>query len=354
MVRQDDLPRHYIGTKRAYEVHKNNNDLDPNGFYFLIDTNEVIFEDKNYNHQMLYYTGELPSVKTPNRIYFNLSTLEAHLWNGSEWILIFSPVDTTLITTTGSSRVVSGEVVKDYADRILKDTLRELISLKTFNFDPETRCLNIHIGNNNKLLELTYFASTLSVSEDQYTLQLKDSTGTIISSVILYPCHVAQGKFNIETLSLDFYYSDDRPVVSIPIPEVFNLLLSQNTNTISTSISPNDRSFIKMDVNISQQEDNQLKLKEDGLYIDWNKYIDKISPDKEGSIMTLDEKGNIKPVSGITTTITQNTDKAVSEDGVYSALTSIYSDLAKNTDVWDDELGISSLCNSLRVRKINT
>ena len=354
MVRQDDLPRHYIGTRHAYEVHKDNNDLDPNGFYFLIDTNEVIFEDKNYNHQMLYYTGELPTVKTPNRLYFNLSTLEAHVWDGSKWILIFSPVDSTYITTTGSDRVVSGEVVKDYVDRILKDTLIELLSLKTFIFDPETKCLNVHIGNNNKLLELTYFASSLSVSDDQYSLQLKDSTGNIISSTILYPCHVAQGKFNIETLSLDFYYSDDTPVISIPIPEIFNLLLSQNTTSISTSVSPNDRSFIKMEVNISKQEDNQLKLKDDGLYIDWNKYIDKVSPDKEGSIIILDDKGNSKPISGITTTVVSNTDKAVSENGVLDVFNSVYSRLAKDQDIWDNQVGISSLCNSLRVRKINT
>lgn len=355
MIRQDDLPRHYIGTRQAYEVHKNNNDLDKNGWYFITDTNEVLFEDKNYNHLMIYYSGDLPVVKTPHRIYFNLNTLEAHVWNGSKWIPVFGPADVSIISTTGATqRPVSGSVVKDYADRILKDTLEELISLKKFDFDPDTKCLNVHIGNQNKVLELSYFASSLDVSEDQYTLQLKDRSGTVISSVILYPCHVVQGKFNIEKLTLDFYYSDDSPIVSIPIPDLFNLLLSEDTSTISTSVSPNDRSFLSMQVKISQLVDNQLKMKDDGLYLTWEQYIDKVSPDKADSLLVLDDEGNINPTSGITEEISTNSNKVVTEYGTLKSLQSTYSSYAKSNDIWDDEVGIDQLYNSLRVRQINT
>lgn len=355
MIRYDDLPRHYIGTRRAYDAHRDNNDLDPNGWYFITDTNEVIFEDQNYNHLMIYYTGELPTVKTPDRIYFNISTLEAHVWNKNEWIRVFGPADVSYISPYNvSTRPASGITSKDYADRLLQDTLDELIILKTFVFDPEIRCLNVHIGNDNKLLELSYFASSLSIAQDQYTLQLKDSFGNTLSSVVLYPCHVVQGKFNIETLTLDFYYSDDTPVLSIPIAEVFNLLQASNTSTISTSVSPNDRSFLRMDVEISQLEDNQLKLKEDGLYLTWDQYIDKVSKDKQGSILTLDDKGNANPVSGITNNVESTTDKVVTEDGVVQALSTTYDSISKSEDVWNAQVGLSLLCNSLRVRQINT
>ena len=355
MIHYDDLPRHYIGTRQAYEVHKNNNDLDPNGWYFIIDTNEVIFEDKNYNHLMIYYTGELPEVKTPDRIYFNLSTLDAHVWNGTQWIQVFGPADVAYISPYNvSTKPASGETTKDYADRILHDTLDELITLKTFVFDPDTRCLNVHIGNDNKLLELSYVASSLVVDQDNYAIQLKDSFGNIISSTIVYPCHVVKGEFNIETLTLDFYYSDDKPVVSIPIEDLFNLLQSNDTTSMFTSVSPSDRSYLRMEVKLSKLEDNQLQLKEDGLYLNWDQYIDKVDSGKQGSILTLDEKGSANPTSGITNQVINTTDKAVTEDGVQQALESAYDSISKSEDIWNAQVGINLLCNSLRVRQINT
>ena len=155
-------------------------------------------------------------------------------------------------------------------------------------------------------------------------------------------------------MTLDFYYSDDTPVLSIPIADVFNLLLAANTTTITTSISTNDRSFLSMDVKISQLEDNQLQLKEDGLYLNWNQYIDKVDSSKQGSILTLDNEGNAIPVSGISNNITSNGDKVVTEDGVLSALDSAYDNISKSEDIWNAQVGINLLCNSLRVRQINT
>lgn len=359
MTFDDEIMRYYVGTRKAYDRYKADNRLDPNGCYFITDTAELMFEDQNYNHAFIFYTGDLPKEPTPNKIYFNIKTLATHLWDGTRWCDVFGPGNATYISSNPAilptNANITGEVVADYTERLLVETMNELITLKTFKYNNQNNYFTITIGNSTKNISLNSIATNITVNEDGYTLELRDNTGAILDSKRLYPCNIVNGTFNTETLTIDFYYSDDSPVISIPIDRVFNLMLSDDTTSIDVSISENDRSFLQMDVKISHDPNNELTLYPDGLYASWTRFIDKVDDPTPGSVLEVREDGYAKTSHGITTILTNDEQKnTITEQAVNQGLNEVLESYWRKEDSWTDEESPQKVLKSLRVCSANT
>ena len=350
----DDNMRYYIGTRKAYDRYDRENKLDPNGCYFITDTGELIFEGENYNHVLIFYTGSLPESPTQYKIYLSLETMAANIWNGNRWCTIFGPASASFISSNPANlpttRNVSGEVVVNYTERLLIETMDDLITLKTFKYTPDSNLFTITIGNNVRNISLNSIGRNLTLNEDGYTIELRDVNDNIIDSKRLYPCNLISGEFNIDTLTIDFHYSDDTPIISIPIDRIFNLMLSENTMSMKVSISPDDRSFLSMDVKISEDSNNELKLYPDGLYASWTRFINKV--DEPNAVLEVDEIGYAKAQYSIVDSLTSPDNKnIVTESGVNRELNEVLDSYWKKADTWTE---IQEVFKSLRVCSANT
>ena len=117
----------YFGTQQAYLGLKTNNKLDPEGMYFITDTNEFYYKDVNYMNNTIYFTGDLPDIDyiTPDHVYFNTTTLTAYTHDGTKWNVLIEPANVSVLltpeddSTNGVPQMVTGAAVKAYTDRYI-------------------------------------------------------------------------------------------------------------------------------------------------------------------------------------------------------------------------------------------
>lgn len=332
----DNLPRFYVGTKNNYDKIPYAN-LDENGCYFLLDTQEIIFDGTSYIGILIFYSGDKPLHPSINRLYMNTDDFEVSVWNGTEWTILYGPGDLEPISPNPedpvSTRAVSGVLVKDYAKRIVEESVLDIAEYFKMKWDNETRRLKFQLGNEDKQILITNIGNKLQCNNETSEVYLLDDEGNVLSDFVMFPRHAIEGKFNPVTLTIDFRFSNG-PMLKIPAGQLFNMMKGMSTSSISIEPRYEERT-LTMTVNRSAEYDNQFKILSDGVYFSYNRYIDKLRPGLEGAIVTLDAEGNrINTTNTDKVTITNepigtipigDPKKVVTEYVVSQALTKIHS-----------------------------
>ena len=332
----DNLPRFYVGTKNNYDkIHYAN--LDENGCYFLLDTQEIIFDGTSYIGILIFYSGDKPLHPSVNRLYMNTDDFEVSIWNGNEWSILYGPGDLEPISPNPedpiSTRASSGELVKDYTKRIVEESVLDIAEIFKMKWDNETRRLKFQLGNEDKQILITNIGNKLQCNKDTSEVYLLDEEGKVLSDFIMFPRHAVEGKFNPETLTIDFRFSNG-PILKVPAGQLFNMMKGMSTASISIEPRYKERT-LTMTVNRSAEYDNQFKILSDGVYFSYNRYIDKLRPGLQGAIVTLNDEGNsINNTNTDKVTISNevigtipigSSQKVVTEYVVAQALTKIHS-----------------------------
>ena len=290
MIHLDDLMRWYIGTRKAYDKIPPS-EIDPNGCYFILDTREVILEGINYEGILVFFSGPLPSHPSKQRLYMSLDNFEVYAWPGY-WVRIYSHANSEAITQDPDGDVthhaVSGEVVEDYARRLVEYTVLDNAKFYDMSYDSNTNSLHVHIGDYyNKNITIARIGNRL-IKDDERILLL-DANNEVISYFTPYPRHVIGGKFNSATGTIDFQFGAGPPL-QVQASGMMNLLYANTTKTIyATNTSDRGLAFT---IKISNESDNLLEERLDGVFMSYANYMDMLQPGFKGLILVSDADGN--------------------------------------------------------------
>ena len=353
----DDLMRWYVCKSKVYH-NLPEEKIDSNGCYFLLDTKDVILEGYSYSGLLITYSGDKPTRPSTHRLYLNTDNCSVSVWTGTSWLLLYSTANAQLISADPNdpeyNRVVSGSVVVDYAKRLLVDSFEEYAKFYKLAYNEDTHKLEFHIGAVEGEQVISGIGNRLLLNSETNQMYLLDANANVLSSFVLYPRNVTTGKFNYETLELEFGFTTGNPI-SIPCGQMFNLLHTQNTCTIRTSTM--DKKKLTMEVLRSQEADNQLIKLADGVFCSFLSKMDKIQPGFEGAVLGFDELGNTKILKRriINTQINplnEDPDSLVTEELMYNILVSPFSKYAKYSDIYTNPDAIHDMYNSLKVTKV--
>lgn len=350
----DDLMRWYICKSRVYHSLPEEK-RDSNGCYFLLDTREVILEDTSYSGILLSYSGLKPTHPSQRRLYLNMDDLSVSIWDGTKWILIYSNANAQLISANPAEeeyeRVVSGEVVVDYAKRMIIDTIKDYAKFYKLAYNKDTHKIEFHIGEIEGEETVVGISNKILLNSETNRMYLLDSETNILSSFVLFPRNLVAGRVDYETLEIVFDMSDGNPI-RIPCAQMFNLLKAESTATMN--VSTLDKKRLTMDVIRSQEEDNQLIKLADGVFYTLVSKIDKIQPGFEGAVLGVDNNGGLKILKRriITSRVegsNADADSLVTEELVYNTLSSAMNSFAKYTDVWHSNHAKLNIAKAMKV-----
>lgn len=344
----DDLVRWYVGTSRGYKTIPYG-DIDENGCYFLLDTQEIMLDHVSYPSLMIFYTGIKPTNPSMYRLYFNTDTLEISLWDGHKWFTLYSSSNSELISADIEAipitRAVDGITVSDYSKRMLIESIQASAQFFHLSYNSERHRLEFVIGSmgSSKVATITGIANRIIMDSTNGNVYILDEYNTILSSVNFYPRHVISGVFNPRTLTIDFEFANG-PGISVPAGQMLNMIKGNATATISTTTE--GLRGLNMRVRRSRETDNKLKLETDGVYASYMDYMDKLSPLFKDAILIADKDGGPQAIQSIAKTvstayITRNTigdeNKLVTESVVWNAIkpTMDREGYTKKDDIWN-------------------
>ena len=342
----DDLMRWYVGTSRGYDAIPYG-DIDENGCYFLLDTQEIRLDHVSYPSIIIFYSGEKPTSPSKYRLYFNTETLEVAIWDGLKWIVMYSSANSELISADIEAipitRAVDGITVSDYAKRMLIESIQASAEFYKLAYNEERHRLEIIIGSMSPERHITITGIGNRIITDSYSgdVYLLDEYNTILSTVNFYPKHIISGVFNTLTLNIDFQFSSGSPL-SIPAGQLMNMIKGEASATISTTTESGRG--LNMRVKRSRETDNQLKLETDGIYYSYINYMDLLNPGLKDAIFIADNTGapsgtTVKTISTafITRGMAGDENKLVTEYVVWNAITPVMDreNYTKKEAIWN-------------------
>lgn len=326
LLRTDDLPRWYVGTRDKYNKLAESK-IDYNGIYFLIDTHEVILDKVTYTQAFSFFSGDKPSIPDKSKLYFSLDDSKIYGYNGTDWEVLLNPPN-GYINPDGTieSGPITGENVDDYVYRILTQTTLDNCVLKIEYKEDENK-LVLKKGELTKDIILTRLGNKLIRDTNSGTVYLLDKNDTVISEISMNKDrYTISGSYDKDKKALDLLMSDATHVY-IDISLMFNLLPEINTKTITLSriwSTDNTKVYLSMDVNVSSTPDNMLEILDDGLYL--RKYMEKLGTGHDNEVLVSDNEDIVKS-NGVTisTNIDDGDDpsdsKVVTEDIVSKYVT---------------------------------
>lgn len=353
----DDLMRWYVCKSKVYN-NLPEEKVDSNGCYFLLDTQEVILEDTRYSGILITYSGSKPTHPSKRRLYLNTDDCSVSIWTGSSWLLLYSTANAQLISADPNepeyNRVVNGDVVIDYTRRLIVNNLEDYAKFYHLAYNEDTHRLEFHIGALEGGYTISDVGNKLLLNSETNRMYLLDANAKVLSSFVLFPRNLSVGRFNYETLELEFGFTTGNPI-SIPCGQMFNLLKTQNTCTIMTSTV--NKKKLTMEVLRSQEADNELIKLADGLFCSFASKMDKIQPGFEGAVLGFDEYGNTKVLKRRIINTQYNPlngdpDSLVTEELMYNILLSGLDKSAKYTDIYTNPDTIYDVYNSLKVSTV--
>lgn len=103
-------------TKAEYDAADDTERTDDK-IYFLKDTNEIYKGSKLFTNSVEFVTA-YPSNPSISRIYVDKSTYEGKVYNGSEWVTVIQPIQST-IDILNTSKPVSGFAVYSFVNELI-------------------------------------------------------------------------------------------------------------------------------------------------------------------------------------------------------------------------------------------
>ena len=100
---------------------------EPNFLYFLDDTKEIYRGEIEYTSSV-YIVDQLPDLAAKGKLYILSSTLEGKVWDGSQWKLVIPAVSSTLTDEDVNNGTVTGEAVKTYVGKKIKEITQGMLT----------------------------------------------------------------------------------------------------------------------------------------------------------------------------------------------------------------------------------
>lgn len=302
-------------TTEQYEMLLKEELVTGNIIYAITDANVLLLGNKPYSINNKF-VEEYPEHPSQGVIYFNTKTQGVKMYNGAEWVFIVPDIESSLTQETLDENLLTAKAIRDYIDPVIND---QLIHDVTFNVDTNIFTV-IQIDGQTRELALRNILSgitynqgvfifnklgtddvVITTPEENYlveasfdgrviTMILKDGAKITVDLLDLIDIYLGNetstAKVTIENQEIQIEaklsLQEGNAIVDLDGLYVPDHLIKSVKSTELTEVAYND--MLTVDVKISAQEGNTLRLNEDGLFtdkVDIEKYYDKEDMDIE-------------------------------------------------------------------------
>ena len=270
--------------------------LSNDALYYLIDTHEIYRGSTPFTEAVILYTqeNELPEQPARRKIYFNTTTGEGRIYNGTSWQTVIRPIDATV--TEEGTNPVSGAAVADYVAQAIADVTGGEGIVTDVTYTANTKTLNVVDGSGaSTQLQLTGLGVTLEYTSGTGELKLKDVTGAVLGSPINLALErfVQSGTYDDEAKTITLTFNDSSSPVVIPVGDLVDTYTAADTDSVHLTVTGNQ---FTAEVIVSETGGNMLQSTEDGLYVaatDLSNYMQLVASASTTAIPMLNAQGQV-------------------------------------------------------------
>ena len=310
--------------------------LSNDALYYLTDTHEIYRGSTPFTEAVILYTqeNELPEQPARRKIYFNTTTGEGRIYNGTSWQTVIRPIDATV--TGEGTNPVSGAAVADYVAQAIADVTGGEGIVTDVTYTPATKTLNVIDGTGaSTQLQLTGLGVTLEYTSGTGELKLKDVTGAVLGSPINLDLErfVQSGTYDDEAKTITLTFNDSSSPVVIPVGDLVDTYTAADTDSVHLTVTGNQ---FTAEVIVSETGGNMLQSTEDGLYVaatDLSNYMQLVASASTTAIPMLNAQGQVingtMTAGGATIAGTPNATTLATEVAVNTLVQSVNSTLTQ-------------------------
>ncbi|WP_301066412.1 hypothetical protein [uncultured Duncaniella sp.] len=265
--------------------------------YFLSDTKEIYRGTECFSEAAVLYTEE-PVVKATGKIYFDATTLEGKMWNGTAWNTVIRPIMDTV--DPESLNGVSSKAIAAYVAAEIAKVPTVENAIIDLTWDADNKMLTYTQDGTVKNLPLGGIAvSMASTAQDGKTvISLLDVNGNVIGNSVSLDLErfVTGAEYDVDSQSIIMYFdgktgeeSTDKLV--IPVGDLVDVYTVESSETLTLEMENN---IIKGSLKISSDPTNAIVVKPDGIYVpvvDVSDKMDLVDGATEGNIAVFGTGG---------------------------------------------------------------
>lgn len=240
---------------------------DAGTLYFTSDTHQLFKGTVEFT-KSLRIVDTLPSAENGEQGVFYVKTpqMTVHAFNGTDYIPVTKEV-ITAIPASGASdeNIPSTKAVADYVGGKIAEVLGQKGKFVT-DVTYDAGVLTVDKGDTAAAVKTTLTGVVHAPTYDAETRTIKMPVfgGDELIIALGKDMVVTSGAYNAETKEIELTISTGE-VVKIPAAALVDIYTGGATKTASVSVS--DANVITVDVKVSAAENNNIEIKEDGLYV---------------------------------------------------------------------------------------
>ena len=240
---------------------------DAGTLYFTSDTHQLFKGPVEYT-KSVRIVENLPSAENGEQGVFYVKTpqMTVHAFNGSDFIQVTKEV-VTAIPASGASddNIPSTKAVADYVSGKVAEVMGQKGSFVT-DVTYDAGVLTVDKGDATAAVKTTLTGVVHAPTYDAETRTIKMPVfgGDELTINLGKDMVVKSGAYNAATKEIQLTISTGE-VVKIPAAALVDVYTGGASNTASVTVS--DQNVISVDVKVSAVENNNIEIKEDGLYV---------------------------------------------------------------------------------------
>jgi hypothetical protein len=290
--------------------------------YFISDTAEIYRGTKKFDAAVELYTTTKPTTPAVGRLYVESTTLEGNIWNGSAWVTVIQPVQSSL-STTDTTKPVSGKAVSDYVATVI-GTSADIV--KNLAYTKSTATLTATLGDDTtKDIQIENLGATLAYDKKTGALTLQDINGTTLGDAINLDLErfVSAATYDPDTNKITLSFNDNSDPLEIDVADLVDTYTVEDTTSIDLELDSSNK--ITAALKLSADSNNALTVKTDGLFLSLANYQALVTGATANDVATLNANGQVID-SGVTvggaTLATSVSDKTLATEAAVEAIRS--------------------------------
>lgn len=261
--------------------------------YFLSDTGEI-YKGSTPFREAAEVVSSWPATPARRRIYFDATTMEGRVWDGTAWTTVVKPVKSAV--TADDLNPVNSKAVIDYVTAEIAKVTGESDLIADVTYDASKIALNVKTaaGVNDELV-LSGIGVQLAYDETTGALTLKDITGAVLGTAINLDLErfVKEASYDHESRTITLSFNDESTPLEIEIGDLVDVYTAKSGKGVQLTVTNNE---FAAEAIISSAEGNIVELKDDGLYVavtDLSNYQTLIAGATANNIVSVNAAGQV-------------------------------------------------------------
>lgn len=266
--------------------------------YFLSDTGEIMKGAKPFNQAVEMLTGPdyaLPTQPARKRIYIHPTTLEGKIYDGSAWVTVIKPIQSTVVADD-ENPVNSKAVIAYVAKEIEKVTgSGELVA----NVAYDKSAIKLTVTNadkSSKDLVLEGIATSLNYDSKTGALTIKDISGNVLGSAVNLDLErfVQSARYDTESKKIILTFNDATTPLEIDVGDLVDTYTAEDSTSIHLTVTNNK---FKAEAIVAATDGNMLQSTDSGLFVaatDLSNYQTLVASATAGHVATLNAQGQVQ------------------------------------------------------------